>query len=575
MRRIKTKIAALLTAAMIIGICPAGVNAAEIDETVIEEAVIEETVIEEQTVETAEEAGNTEEVSEEEENVKLMISGDVTSDSEVRWEFNINIGKLKIYGNGEIPSYSSASDAPWYSHITVSDVKTIVVDSGITRIGSNCFDGYSNATEVLIAEGVTSIASYAFKGCTSLVSVELPSKVERIYTGAFYGCSQLTDVTIPDGIINMAADTFKNCSSDLTLHFSDSNEYALQYCKDNGYAYEFDLIDDVDVFGMCRGIVLQECDSFLPQLYMYTLAKGYSVDKKNSYWMVDKDNNGSYETMEEAGLDKFVAGYSYQLRIQFKANEGYKFKTKTLKIGAKERTYFDGKVFCDDYDYGELYSAGSSGTVIYCNINYGKSSAIPSVTGIYVAKNDATEILAAAAVNDPNNGEYELEYCWYISKDGIPSKYLQTFSSANGNCISFNPQDYGFYGEVKLGVQVRVKDAYRYEDPYRVTLESHPFISGTCQMPDPDGNGYLIGLTSYKEAKGVYCELSILDCTLYAQGKPAWVSSTGLVEMVSGDDAKYFWTTWNPQYGYYWTLFRVYDEDKNLIDEVCYGFQNI
>ena len=63
----------------------------------------------------------------------------------------------------------------------------------------------------------------------------------------------------------------------------------------------------------------------------------------------------------------------------------------------------------------------------------------------------------------------------------------------------------------------------------------------------------------------------ILDCTLYAQGLPAWTYTTG--QCVVPDNC--LWTVWQPKYGYYWTLFRVYDESGTLLDEVCFGFENI
>ena len=47
---------------------------------------------------------------------------------------------------------------------------------------------------------------------------------------------------------------------------------------------------------------------------------------------------------------------------------------------------------------------------------------------------------------------------------------------------------------------------------------------------------------------------------------------TGKCGVASG---KALWVVWQPVYGYYWTLFRVYDKNGNLIDEICYGFENI
>lgn len=102
-----------------------------------------------------------------------------------------------------------------------------------------------------------------------------------------------------------------------------------------------------------------------------------------------------------------------------------------------------------------------------------------------------------------------------------------------------------------------------------------PIIKGKCQMPysGAQGTGYLIGVESYDNPGQKYqYEMLILDCTLLAQGKPAWTYTTGKFTVPQGNAG---WCIWTPQYGYYWTLFRVYDENGVLIDEQCYGFENI
>ena len=98
----------------------------------------------------------------------------------------------------------------------------------------------------------------------------------------------------------------------------------------------------------------------------------------------------------------------------------------------------------------------------------------------------------------------------------------------------------------------------------------HPHLKGKCQMPyEGDGGGYLIGCEVYDNDCTV--EMLILDCTLLAEGKDAWIYTTGRCEV----ENNCMWTVWQPQYGYYWTLFRVYNNEGKRIDEYCYGFQNV
>ena len=86
------------------------------------------------------------------------------------------------------------------------------------------------------------------------------------------------------------------------------------------------------------------------------------------------------------------------------------------------------------------------------------------------------------------------------------------------------------------------------------------------------GGGYLIGFESYENPGQKYSyEMLILDCTLYAEGKDAWIYTTGKCGVASGNA---LWTVWQPKYGYYWTLFRLYDENGNMLDQRCYPFVN-
>ena len=113
------------------------------------------------------------------------------------------------------------TDSPWYSY--KSCIKTVVISSGVTSIGSGAFlgceslsefygkfasedkrclivDGVLNSfapaglTEYTIPNSVTSIGKSAFSSCTSLTSVTIPDSVTSIGEGAFCYCTSLTSV---------------------------------------------------------------------------------------------------------------------------------------------------------------------------------------------------------------------------------------------------------------------------------------------------------------------------------------------------------------------------------------------
>ncbi len=78
-------------------------------------------------------------------------------------------GTLTISGNGGMPWYWNASDAPWYSYR--SSIKAVVISSGIQSVSSYAFNGYTNIKSVTIGDTVTYIGASTFAGCTSLSEI--------------------------------------------------------------------------------------------------------------------------------------------------------------------------------------------------------------------------------------------------------------------------------------------------------------------------------------------------------------------------------------------------------------------
>ena len=97
------------------------------------------------------------------------------------------------------------------------------------------------------------------------------------------------------------------------------------------------------------------------------------------------------------------------------------------------------------------------------------------------------------------------------------------------------------------------------------------YITGKYQGPDPGGNGWLIGVSSNINPQQQYrYELLILDCDKYAAGDPnPWIYGTSPQTVAEGST---FWTTWQPPHrGNYWTYFRIYDGNGQLVEDQCYG----
>ena len=156
------------------------------------------------------------------------------SGSNVTWLLDDN-GTLTISGSGKIEDYRSDIDQPWYSNR--SDITSVVIEPGVTSIGSLAFYECSNLTSITIPSGLTSIGEQAFGNCTGLTSITIPSGFISIGGYAFWNCTGLTSITIPSSVTSIGVNVFYNCTglTDITV---DSNNSS--FCSESGVLFNKD-----------------------------------------------------------------------------------------------------------------------------------------------------------------------------------------------------------------------------------------------------------------------------------------------------------------------------------------------
>ncbi len=122
------------------------------------------------------------------------------------------IGKGAMYNNDYFYSGNELyPNVPWVSW--TPKIKSIVIEDGVTRIGSGAFTKCSSLTDVNISNSVKSIGRNAFSECSSLKKINIPNSVTSIGEGAFSFCTSLVDLNMQDGILTIAEAAFTNCSS--------------------------------------------------------------------------------------------------------------------------------------------------------------------------------------------------------------------------------------------------------------------------------------------------------------------------------------------------------------------------
>ncbi len=135
----------------------------------------------------------------------VTVSGaEADSIGDLTWTVRDNV--LTISGNG--PMETSYSNVPWKSYS--STVTSIVVEHGVTSIGTYAFNGFRQVTSVSLPDTLTAIDSNAFNGCYRLPSITIPYGVQSIGDNAFDGCSYLSAISIPGSVKTIGNYAFDN-----------------------------------------------------------------------------------------------------------------------------------------------------------------------------------------------------------------------------------------------------------------------------------------------------------------------------------------------------------------------------
>ena len=117
-------------------------------------------------------------------------------------------GTLTISGTGEMYDPYSRPIG-WMSYI--GDIKKVLIEQGVTSIGSVAFRYCSNLISITIPEGVMSIGNGAFLSCASLTSIIIPVGVTSIGSWAFDHCSSLTSIILQKGVMSIGDGAFAYC----------------------------------------------------------------------------------------------------------------------------------------------------------------------------------------------------------------------------------------------------------------------------------------------------------------------------------------------------------------------------
>ena len=148
--------------------------------------------------------------------------------------WRIEGGVLTISGEGRMPAAATTwyifeehpENAPWKQYKDF--FSAVIVEAGVTRIGTYSFRDCENIQSVSLPAGLTSIGEFAFSGCTALTDINLPEGLTAIETGAFADSGVSLLVTrLPDSLTSIGQDAFY-CAGGAAAHDAGGESVCVQ-----------------------------------------------------------------------------------------------------------------------------------------------------------------------------------------------------------------------------------------------------------------------------------------------------------------------------------------------------------
>ena len=127
--------------------------------------------------------------------------------AEVQWTLDEE-GVLTVSGRGAMTDYAAdgSNNSPFASY--ESEIKTVVIETGVTSVGDNAFYECYRTSRVTLPEGLLRIGDGAFYYCRELTELTVPAGVTEICRRAFRSCLALETVTLPDGVERIGEKAF-------------------------------------------------------------------------------------------------------------------------------------------------------------------------------------------------------------------------------------------------------------------------------------------------------------------------------------------------------------------------------
>ena len=216
-------------------------------------------------------------------------------------------GLLTVSGNGKMTSYLSGG-SPLYSKR--EQIKSLVVEDGITALGNYVFEGCINLTSVSLPDTLIDIGEHSFLSCKAFVDIVIPDSVTRIRLGAFTDTGYYNDssnwentvlyigkamiranttltgkYSVKSGTTVIADEAFEHCEELAEIVIPDSvtsiGDYAFSFCQSLTSVKIGSGVKSIGAFAFSycsslKALLLPDCITYLGD-YLFYFCRGLEV----------------------------------------------------------------------------------------------------------------------------------------------------------------------------------------------------------------------------------------------------------------------------------------------------------
>ena len=136
--------------------------------------------------------------------------GETEGDCGAELTWSLEESALTITGKGAMTNWSYDSTPPW--ELRKAEITSVVVEEGVTTIGSYAFRNCPNLISVMLPAGIETIGNYSFNMCPSLSQLNLPEGLKEIGEYALNNVG-MEKIIIPDTVTHMGVGALENCTN--------------------------------------------------------------------------------------------------------------------------------------------------------------------------------------------------------------------------------------------------------------------------------------------------------------------------------------------------------------------------